>query len=142
MKNQKGFTLIELMIVIAIIGILASIAIPAYGNYVKKSKFADVIQQVAPIKLAIDICFQRENDAAACDTWPEIELVRADYERGYVATNGANLAVGPQILMIGNAEVDNARILYNGAPSASGRGITWTADVGGSTCVAANLCDL
>jgi len=139
MKNQKGFTLIELMIVIAIIGILASIAIPAYGNYVKKSKFADVIQQVAPIKLAIDICFQKTNDTDSCDTWDDIELTRADYERGYVGS--AHLALGPQILMIGNAEVDSARIQYDGAPTATGRGLDWTIDTGASTCIAANLCD-
>lgn len=43
MKNQKGFTLIELMIVIAIIAILAAIALPAYSDYTKKAKVSEVI---------------------------------------------------------------------------------------------------
>ena len=58
MKNvQKGFTLIELMIVVAIIGILAAVAIPAYQNYVKKAKFAEVISMTGGYKTAVELCY-------------------------------------------------------------------------------------
>ncbi|SFM03083.1 pilin [Nitrosomonas communis] len=58
---QKGFTLIELMIVVAIIGILAAVAIPAYQNYTVKSRFTEVITASSPYKLALEVCAQDGN---------------------------------------------------------------------------------
>ena len=53
MKKQHGFTLIELMIVVAIIGILAAIAIPAYQDYVKKAQSSEVILAMSPGKAVV-----------------------------------------------------------------------------------------
>jgi prepilin-type N-terminal cleavage/methylation domain-containing protein len=53
-----GFSLIELMIVISIIGILSTIAIPSYQNYVKRARFAEVISATAPFKIAIALAMQ------------------------------------------------------------------------------------
>ena len=63
---QKGFTLIELMIVVAIIGILAAVAIPAYSNYTKKAKFTEVVQATQAIKTGIESCFSDQGNMLDC----------------------------------------------------------------------------
>jgi type IV pilus assembly protein PilE len=72
--GQKGFTLIELMIVVAIIGILASIAMPSYKDYVKKGKAAEATSTLADLRVKMEQCFQDNRDytnatcAAFCAT--------------------------------------------------------------------------
>ena len=76
MNAQKGFTLIELMIVVAIIGILAAIAIPQYQNYVTKSQATRLMGELGNIKTMVDLCLTDGNECAF--TVPESSLLGED----------------------------------------------------------------
>ncbi|WP_439503468.1 pilin [Methylophaga sp.] len=90
-KTQQGFTLIELMIVIAIIGILAAIALPAYQDYTKRAKFSEVISVANGYKTATAICIQAEGDAANCDAGSNgVPVSRStDYVASVTVVDGA-----------------------------------------------------
>jgi len=66
MNAQKGFTLIELMIVVAIIGILAAVAIPQYQNYIAKSQVSRVMGESGALRTAVEACALDGKLAAAC----------------------------------------------------------------------------
>ena len=88
MKKQTGFTLIELMIVVAIVAILAAVALPAYKTYTQRAKFSEVIAATGPAKTAIEVCIQSETATIT----NAIATTCAD--RGTKATSGAfNTAV-------------------------------------------------
>ncbi|MBV7561404.1 pilin [Pseudomonas sp. sia0905] len=82
-QMQKGFTLIELMIVVAIIGILAAVALPAYQDYTARSKVTEVMLQVSSCKGAVseflqsNASFPADADAAGCSSTAETKYMAA-----------------------------------------------------------------
>src|SRR5690606_9993064 len=66
-QMQKGFTLIELMIVVAIIGILAAVALPAYQDYTKRSKMAEVVGFMSSARIAVAETYATTNDLNGID---------------------------------------------------------------------------
>lgn len=116
-NTQQGFTLIELMIMVAIIGILAAIAIPAYQDYVTKAKWAENNTIIAPVKQAIAECAQFNNGSIAnCDTIAKLTT----------ATGFPSLPAASNNLSSVSITALTAAIVVNGTTTVGSCIVTWT----------------
>ncbi|WP_375177565.1 pilin [Marinobacter mobilis] len=127
-KVQQGFTLIELMIVVAIIGILAAVAIPQYQNYVSKSQVTRVMQETGALKTVIETCLlDGLTGAGECELgWTTSNLIGAT---AYTPQTGLSVS-----LAVNNTEESSIEATFGGNASAAiaAQTLTWTRATNGS----------
>ena len=130
-KTQQGFTLIELMIVVAIIGILAAVAIPAYQDYTVRSKVSEAASLSSTAKTAIAVAFNDGTLHTSSTDNASLGLAAAaSITSKYVTsvTAASTSATGGTVTVVmqgtGNAAVDGSNIVYT-ATCVTGAQCSW-----------------
>lgn len=130
MKNsQRGFTLIELMIVVAIVGILASAAIPAYQRYLVRAQVSEGLSMTGPLQVAVAE-YNMDNGAYPADNTDAALLAPANYKGKYVDS----ISVAGPVISVryggdANAEISGETITVTAVRN--GGSVSWSCASGG-----------
>lgn len=138
---QSGFTLLEMLVVIAVVGVLAAIAVPRFQNSLQKAQFVEVVNAAGPYKAGVELCIQRTGGTANCNAGSNGVPTAITAAVGNVASL---TVVGGTITVkaIPRFDVNNVAstyVLTPAVPNGAVGSVTW--DTANGTCVSAGLCD-
>ncbi|WP_336684864.1 pilin [Stenotrophomonas maltophilia] len=110
MKTQSGFSLIELMIVVAIIAILTAVAIPQYNDYVARTQLAEAVTMLGGLKTPVAEQFINSNDATSCDL-PPSSVTTGKYVESIEATPSVPCIIKATMKATGvNQKIESATV--------------------------------
>lgn len=146
MNAQKGFTLIELMIVVAIIGILAAIAIPQYQNYIAKSQVSRVMSETGSLKTVMETCIlegKSDTSTPACELgWTNSNLIAATGGSTGGSTGDTDIQTGLAVTFPASADAEATIVAtfgQNAAQALATKTLTWTRSTAGSWACATTV---
>jgi len=130
---QKGFTLIELMIVIAILGILMAIAIPAYNDYTVRAKVSECVNALAPLKTGVSEYFLSNGVIPST-------LASVGTSAATAQCTAATLAAGGVITITSAVVGAPGTVAIRLTPTTTATGVTWLCTAIGSAKFAPSSC--
>ena len=138
--SQQGFTLIELMIVIAIIGILAAVALPAYQDYSNKAKFSEALSISDGYKTAVGVCMATLGTATGCDHGAQ-GIPAQDTSGQYISAVDVSDGVITVTSTISTCGGGSAACVSELTPTLQATGsITWAQTTTAGNCAAKGYC--
>lgn len=130
-ENLRGFSLMELLIALVIVGILSAIAIPTYNNYTKRAHFSELVLATQPYKVAVMECFVTTGTLSACNAGKHgipADMTKGDDAIKHIKTEKGVITIIPNT-QNGLTEKDT----YVLTPSDSGGRLKWQTSGGAVT---------
>ncbi|MDC9719540.1 MAG: prepilin-type N-terminal cleavage/methylation domain-containing protein [Gammaproteobacteria bacterium] len=132
---RNGFSLLELLLVVALIGILAAFAVPTYQSYLQKTRFMEVVQQSHSVRIAQSACLMQSGESIqSCDSFSELAITSP---KSSTNTQGVSLTTSSGIIT-GTGSSNTGNYTFTLTPNIDTNGVlSYTP---GGSCLAVGFC--